>query len=81
MIFNTNGRVLFSYSRRPFFGFFEAEADVPALPENKHLALDAIHFTAEKFSLDLDLEKGDLEYFNNLNVFHGACRWHQTGTN
>lgn len=62
--------VSFAYSRRPFFGFYEADADVPKLAEDKHLALDALHFTAEKFSLDIDLQKGDLEYFNNHTVFH-----------
>ncbi|WWC88100.1 uncharacterized protein L201_003004 [Kwoniella dendrophila CBS 6074] len=65
-----NDQVISSYSRRPFFGFYEADADVPELSVEKHLALDAIHFTAEKFGLDLDLQKGDLEYFNNLTVFH-----------
>ncbi|WVQ82087.1 hypothetical protein IAT38_004215 [Cryptococcus sp. DSM 104549] len=62
--------VISSYSRRPFFGFYEADADVQPLSREKHLALDAVHFTAEKFSLDLDLQKGDLEFFNNLTVFH-----------
>lgn len=60
-----------NYSRRPFFGFYEANADVPPLSPEKHLALDAVHFTAEKFSLDLDLQVGDLEYANNLTVYHG----------
>ncbi|WWD19990.1 hypothetical protein CI109_104463 [Kwoniella shandongensis] len=65
-----NGNVISNYSRRPYFSFYEADNDLPPLSEEKHLALDAVHFTAEKFSLDLNLEKGDLEYFNNLTVFH-----------
>lgn len=71
LIFSNGDDVISSYSRRPFFGFYEADADVPPLSENKHLALDAIHFTAEKFSLDLELQVGDLEYANNQTVFHG----------
>lgn len=67
-----DNNVISSYSRRPYFGFYEADPDVPALPRQKHLALDAVNFTAEQFSLDLDLQKGDLEFFNNLTVFHGA---------
>ncbi|WVQ94094.1 hypothetical protein IAU59_001172 [Kwoniella sp. CBS 9459] len=68
--FSVNGNVISNYSRRPYFGFYEVDAVVPPLPEEKHLALDAIHFTAEKYRLDLNLEKGDLEFFNNLTVFH-----------
>ncbi|WVF66484.1 hypothetical protein IAT40_001224 [Kwoniella sp. CBS 6097] len=68
--FSVNGNVISNYSRRPYFGFYEVDAVVPPLPEEKHLALDAIHFTAEKYRLDLDLQKGDLEFFNNLTVFH-----------
>lgn len=71
LIFAVRDNVISSYSRRPYFGFYEADPDVPPLPTEKHLALDAVHFTAEKYSLDLSLEKGDLEYFNNLTVFHG----------
>ncbi|KAL1405592.1 hypothetical protein Q8F55_009231 [Vanrija albida] len=62
--------IFFAYSRRPFFGFYEAKSNVPPLSEDKHLALDAVHFTAEKYSLDIELQKGDLEYFNNHTVFH-----------
>ncbi|OWT40286.1 taurine catabolism dioxygenase TauD [Cryptococcus neoformans Bt1] len=70
LFFAHENRVISSYSRRPFFGFYEADPDVPTLAKEKHLALDAVHFTAEKYSLDLDLQKGDLEYFNNLTVYH-----------
>nr|XP_019010100.1 uncharacterized protein I206_04568 [Kwoniella pini CBS 10737]OCF48881.1 hypothetical protein I206_04568 [Kwoniella pini CBS 10737] len=65
-----NDQVISVYSRRPYFGFYGADEDVEPLPKEKHLALDAIHFTAEKFSLDLDLQKGDLEYVNNVTVYH-----------
>ncbi|WVQ76935.1 hypothetical protein IAR50_006614 [Cryptococcus sp. DSM 104548] len=81
LFFAHNGRVISSYSRRPFFGFYEADADVPPLPTAKHLALDAVHFTAEKFGLDLDLQKGDLEYFNNLTVFHARTSSSDSETN
>jgi hypothetical protein len=66
--------VISSYGRRPYFGFYEADTEVPPLAEEKHIALDGLHFTAEKFSLDLDLQKGDLEYFNNFHVYHGESR-------
>ncbi|RMZ83944.1 hypothetical protein DV737_g1373, partial [Chaetothyriales sp. CBS 132003] len=33
-------------------------------------ALDAVHFTADNHSLSLQLEKGDMQFINNLAVFH-----------
>ncbi|PWN49404.1 Clavaminate synthase-like protein [Violaceomyces palustris] len=67
------GRILAQYARRPWFGFYEDQnrrGDSPELSYEKHVALDAIHFVAEKFFLDIDLQPGDLEFFNNLQVFH-----------
>ncbi|KAJ7811045.1 hypothetical protein B0H14DRAFT_2860993 [Mycena olivaceomarginata] len=45
-------------------------ANIPALTKEQHLALDALHFTAEAAALDIDLQPGDLEFFNNLSIFH-----------
>ena len=33
-------------------------------------ALDALHFTAEKSAAALDFHKGDIQFANNLNIFH-----------
>jgi alpha-ketoglutarate-dependent taurine dioxygenase len=33
-------------------------------------ALDALHFLADRFSLTLDFQKGDVQYVNNLSIFH-----------
>lgn len=43
---------------------------IPPISEEQHLALDALHFTAESHALNIDLQPGDLEYFNNLVIFH-----------
>jgi hypothetical protein len=73
--FAVDGRLATSsYSRRPYFGFFEASAEVPPLPREIHFALDAVHFTAELTRLDLNLEKGDIEFINNLTVLHDEWR-------
>ena len=32
--------------------------------------MDALHFTAEKYSAALDFQKGDIQYINNLSIFH-----------
>jgi len=73
LFYHLDRRVVAQYARRPFFGFYDdpnRPKGVPPLKHEQHVALDAIHFTAEKFSLDIDLQPGDLEYFNNLQVFH-----------
>lgn len=44
--------------------------NIPALTKEQHLALDALHFTTEAAALDIDLQPGDLEFFNNLSIFH-----------
>ncbi|KAJ7508321.1 hypothetical protein B0H11DRAFT_2304022 [Mycena galericulata] len=73
IIHHVEDRVIAQYARRPFFPFFEDQSvadNVPPLTKSQHLALDALHFTAESASLDIDLQPGDLEFFNNLTVFH-----------
>jgi hypothetical protein len=34
-------------------------------------ALDMVHFTAKKHQISIKLQKGDIEIFNNLALFHG----------
>lgn len=68
-----DGRLLAQYARRPWFPFYEdtqRRGDTKELEYERHIALDALHFTAERFFFDLDLQPGDLEFFNNLQVFH-----------
>ncbi|KAN0064057.1 hypothetical protein ACQY0O_003667 [Thecaphora frezii] len=67
------GRILAQYARRPWFPFYEDKGrrgNTPELPYDKHVALDAIHFIAEQGFLNIDLQEGDVEFFNNLQVFH-----------
>lgn len=33
-------------------------------------ALDALHFLAEKFHVAMKLEKGDMQFVNNLSMIH-----------
>ncbi|KAJ7156519.1 hypothetical protein C8R43DRAFT_1125712 [Mycena crocata] len=86
------GRVVAQYGRRAFFPFFEDQSDeyplpcfmadnVPPLTTEQHLALDALHFTAEDASLDIDLQPGDLEFFNNLSIFHARTASEDSPTN
>ncbi|KZF21101.1 Clavaminate synthase-like protein [Xylona heveae TC161] len=69
---STPERVLIQYARRYFTGF-QAQPrskDIPPISEAQAEALDALHFLADKHSASLDFQKGDVQYINNLSIFH-----------
>ncbi|KAF8890087.1 hypothetical protein BD779DRAFT_1469417 [Infundibulicybe gibba] len=45
-------------------------AEIPPITEAQAEALDTLHFLGEKFSLGLNFQKGDIQYINNLGIFH-----------
>ncbi|KAF2031721.1 Clavaminate synthase-like protein [Setomelanomma holmii] len=65
-------RIIIQYARRTFTGFLGLPRDpsIPALSEAQAEALDALHFIAEKHGLGLDFKKGDVQFVNNLSIFH-----------
>jgi hypothetical protein len=65
-------RVVIQYARRGFTGFLNLprSKEIPPITEAQAEALDALHFLAEKFSVTLDFQKGDVQYVNNLSIFH-----------
>ncbi|KAH6665532.1 hypothetical protein B0J14DRAFT_606306 [Halenospora varia] len=65
-------RVIIQYARRGFTGFLHLprSQDIPPITEEQAEALDALHFLAEKFSLTLDFQKGDIQFVNNVAIFH-----------
>ncbi|KAI1490998.1 TfdA family taurine catabolism dioxygenase TauD [Biscogniauxia mediterranea] len=65
-------RVALQYARRSFVGFgaLPRSAGIPAISEAQAEALDTLHFLGERFSLDTDFQKGDVQYVNNLALFH-----------
>ncbi|PYH97867.1 putative TfdA family oxidoreductase [Aspergillus ellipticus CBS 707.79] len=69
---STPERVLIQYARRYFTGF-QAQprsSNIPPITEAQAEALDALHFLADKHSAALDFQKGDVQYINNLSIFH-----------
>ena len=48
----------------------EKQGLLDILAEAQAEALDALHYLAGKFSLTLDFQKGDVQYVNNLSIFH-----------
>jgi len=43
---------------------------IPPITEAQAEALDALHFLGQKYSLGLNFQKGDIQYINNLSIFH-----------
>ncbi|KAJ5627942.1 hypothetical protein N7490_010170 [Penicillium lividum] len=68
----TPQRVLIQYARRYFTGFLaqSRSAGIPPITEAQAEALDALHFLAEEHRAVLDFQKGDVQYVNNLSIFH-----------
>lgn len=68
----TPERVLIQYARRYFTGFLAQprSKDIPPISEAQAEALDALHFLAEEHSASLGFQKGDIQYVNNLSIFH-----------
>lgn len=65
-------RIVIQYARRYFTGFLAQprSPDIPPITEAQAEALDALHFTAARECASLDFRKGDVQYINNLSVFH-----------
>jgi len=66
-------RIIIQYARRIFTGFLglPRSIDIPPITEAQAEALDAVHYIAEKYALGLSFQKGDIQYINNLSIFHG----------
>jgi hypothetical protein len=65
-------RLIIQYARRNFTGYWglPRSADIPPITEAQAEALDALHYTAEKYAVSLDFHQGDIQYVNNLSIFH-----------
>ncbi|KAL7621427.1 hypothetical protein AAE478_008749 [Parahypoxylon ruwenzoriense] len=65
-------RVALQYGRRFFTGFgaLPRSPDIPPITEAQAEALDTLHFLAEKFCVYTQFQKGDIQYINNLGLFH-----------
>ncbi|PSR77185.1 hypothetical protein BD289DRAFT_354054, partial [Coniella lustricola] len=68
----TPERVSLQYGRRYFVGFGQLprNPDIPPITEAQAEALDALHFLGEKYCVNTHFAKGDIQYVNNLALFH-----------
>ncbi|KAI1371306.1 Clavaminate synthase-like protein [Hypoxylon crocopeplum] len=65
-------RVVLQYARRSSVGFgaLPRSPNIPPITEAQAEALDTLHFLGEKFCVDTYFQKGDIQYVNNLALFH-----------
>jgi Taurine catabolism dioxygenase TauD, TfdA family len=72
LLFYEDHHLIIQYARRLFTGFGKnpRRDDIPPITEAQAEALDALHYIAEKYNLGIDFKKGDIQYINNLSIFH-----------
>ncbi|KJA15947.1 hypothetical protein HYPSUDRAFT_71724 [Hypholoma sublateritium FD-334 SS-4] len=72
VLYHEDGHIIIQYSRRHFTGYGQQKrsANIPPISEAQAEALDAVHFLAEKYSLGLNFQKGDIQYINSLGLLH-----------
>ncbi|KAM7222993.1 hypothetical protein V8F06_001549 [Rhypophila decipiens] len=72
---STPERLIIQYARRSFTGYWglPRSSDIPPITEAQAEALDALHYTAEKYAVSLDFHQGDIQYANNLSIFHARA--------
>ncbi|KAF8536098.1 hypothetical protein BDD12DRAFT_781852 [Trichophaea hybrida] len=72
MYFTSEQRLIMQFFRRSYTGFgsLPRPANIPPITEAQAEALDALHFMSEENSISMDLQKGDIQYINNLSIFH-----------
>ncbi|KAF8167146.1 taurine catabolism dioxygenase TauD [Crassisporium funariophilum] len=71
LLYYLDSRVIIQYARRYFTGYLllPRSKEYP-ITEAQAEALDALHYLGEKYSLGLNFQKGDIQYINNLSIFH-----------
>ena len=69
---NAEGKLVIQYFRRLFTGYGKLPRPntIPSITEAQAEALDTFEFCAAENCLYLDFKKGDIQYINNLSIFH-----------
>lgn len=72
LLYQEDGHIIIQYSRRHFTGYGaqKRSPNIPPITEAQAEALDAVHFLAEKYSLGLNFQKGDIQYINSMGLLH-----------
>ncbi|KAL0631035.1 hypothetical protein Q9L58_010111 [Maublancomyces gigas] len=82
LYYTTQQKLIIGYARRHFTGFDDLPRSkgIPPITEAQAEALDALHFTAERYNLGLTFRRGDIQYINNLSIFHSRDAFKDSGT-
>jgi hypothetical protein len=80
MLFVEDGKVIIQNARRLCTGYMglPRSSDIPPITEAQAEAIDALHFLAERYQLKLTFQKGDIQYINNLSMFHARDGFTET---
>lgn len=72
LYYTAQEKLIIQYARRHFTGYhaLARSKNIPPITEGQAEALDALHFTAERYNLGLTFRRGDIQYINNLSIFH-----------
>ncbi|KAL0576214.1 hypothetical protein V5O48_005781 [Marasmius crinis-equi] len=72
LLYYEDGHIIIQYSRRHFTGYNTQlrNPNIPPITEAQAEALDTVHYLAEKYSLALNFQKGDIQYINSLGLLH-----------
>lgn len=78
----TGETMIIQYARRTFTGYqaLPRSPEIPPITEAQAEALDTIHFLTERFAITLDFREGDVQYVNNLSIFHARDEFKDTPT-
>jgi hypothetical protein len=73
LLFETFGRTLLGYSRRPLLGCpdFPRRSALDPLTSEQIEALELLESMADRLALNFDFKSGDIQYINNLATLHG----------
>lgn len=73
-------RIAFAFSRRPFTEIRPADWPIE-LTEAQVEVLDTLEFLSRKFAVSMALQKGDIQFINNLSILHGRMSYEDSSTN
>ncbi|TFK22444.1 Clavaminate synthase-like protein [Coprinopsis marcescibilis] len=71
-LFYHDGKMIIQYARRVVTGYqgLVRSKEIPPITEAQAEALDTLQFFSEKDNVELNFQKGDIQYINNLSIFH-----------
>lgn len=78
----SDDKPILNFSRRVLTGSSESPRSpgIPPITEAQAEALDAVHFSAQKHSLELELKAGDMSFINNYAIMHSRQSFADKGS-